>query len=89
MKTLYEKRNKTFTNIYLFIWGIFMFLIIIDLLQITNIYTINVYYSLADMISKMMMCIIINDYNEMQLTQLNKMDLQSVQFVSYMIKNIN
>jgi class 3 adenylate cyclase len=88
MKTLYEKRNKTFTNIYLFIWSIFMFLNIIDLLQITNVYNINVYYSLADMISKMMMCIIVNDYNEMQLTQLNNMDLQSVQFVSYMIKNI-
>ena len=88
MKTLYEKRNKTFTNIYLFIWSIFMFLNIIDLLQITNVYNINIYYSLTDMISKMITCIIVNDYNERQLTQLNNMDLQSLQFVSYMIKNI-
>ena len=88
MKTLYVKRNKTFTNVYLFIWSIFMFLNIIDLLKITNVYNINLYYSLADMISKMMACIIVNDYNERQLLQLNKMDLQSVQFVSYMIKNI-
>jgi class 3 adenylate cyclase len=88
MKTLYAKRNKTFTNVYLFIWSIFMLLNIIDLLQITNVYNINLYYSLADMISKMMACIIVNDYNERQLSQLNNMDLQSVQFVSYMIKNI-
>jgi class 3 adenylate cyclase len=36
----------------------------------------------------MMTCIIVNDYNEKELTQLNNMDLQSVQFVSYIIKNI-
>jgi class 3 adenylate cyclase len=88
MKTLYAKRNITFTNVYLFIWSIFMFLNIIDLFQITNGYNINLYYSYADMISKMMTCIIVNDYNEKELTQLNNMDLQSVQFVSYMIKNI-
>ena len=88
MKTLYTKRNITFTNVYLFIWSIFMFLNIIDLFQITNEYNINLYYSYADTISKMMTCIIVNDYNEKELTQLNNMDLQSVQFVSYMIKNI-
>jgi class 3 adenylate cyclase len=65
-----------------------MLLNIIDLLQITNVYNINLYYSFADMISKMMACIIVNDYNERQLTQLKNIDLQSVQFISYMIKNI-
>jgi hypothetical protein len=30
----------------------------------------------------------VNDYNEKELSQLNKMDLQSVQFVSYMITHI-
>jgi len=88
MKTLYAKRNITFTNVYLFIWSIFMLLNVIDLFQITNGYNINLYYSYADMISKMMTCIIVNDYNEKELTQLNNMDLQSLQFVSYMIKNI-
>jgi hypothetical protein len=78
MKTLYTKRNITFTNVYLFIWSIFMFLNIIDLFQITNGYNINLYYSYADMISKMMTCIIVNDYNEKELTQLNNMDLQSL-----------
>ena len=63
MKTLYAKRNITFTNVYLFIWSIFMFMNIIDLFQITNGYNINLYYSYADMISKMMTCIIVNDYN--------------------------
>jgi class 3 adenylate cyclase len=34
------------------------------------------------------MCTIINDYNEKKKAQINNMDLQSVQFVSYMIKTI-
>jgi hypothetical protein len=66
-----------------------MTLNIVDLVQITNVYNINLYYSFADMISKMMTCIIVNDYNEKEITQVNNMDLQSVQFVSYMIKQIN
>jgi class 3 adenylate cyclase len=40
------------------------------------------------MISKMMSCIVVNDYNEKELSQLNNMDLQSVQFVSSMVKYI-
>ena len=88
IKTLYIKRNLTFTNIYLFIWTIFMFLNLIDTFQIIDNYSINIYYSYADMISKMMTSIIVNDYNEKELTQINSMDLQSVQFISYMIKHI-
>ena len=88
IKTLHIKRNLTFTNIYLFIWSIFMFLNLADIFGLRDIYYINLYYSYADMISKMMTSIIVNDYNEKELIQINNMDLQSVQFVSYMIKNI-
>ncbi len=89
IKTLYTKRNLIFTNIFLFIWFIFICLNIIELFQMTDKYTINIYYSYADMISKMMTSIIVNDYNEKELAQLKGMDLQSVQFVSYMIQSIN
>ena len=88
IKTLYIKRNLTFTNIYLFIWTIFMCLNLIDTFQIIDNYSINIYYSYADMISKMMTSIIVNDYNEKELTQINSMDIQSIQFISYMIKHI-
>jgi class 3 adenylate cyclase len=40
------------------------------------------------MICKIITNIIVNDYNENELTQVNNMDLQSLQFVSYIIKNI-
>ena len=88
IKNLYSKQGFTFTNVYLFIWSIFMCLNLIDMFKLTDKYTLNVYYSYADMIGKMISNIIVNDYNEKELTQVNNMDLQSVQFVSYMIKNI-
>ena len=88
IQCLYAKRNRTFTNIILFIWMIFMCINIVEILQLTTIYNINLFYAFADLISKMMTTIIVSDYNERELVQINNMDLQSVQFVSYMIKNI-
>jgi class 3 adenylate cyclase len=89
MKTFYENRNLMFTNIYLIIWGIFMSLTIIDIFHLTDVYTVNLYYSFADMISKLTTCIMIDEYIEKEVIQLNNIDLQSVQFISYMITHIN
>ena len=89
IRNLVSKRDLLFTNIYLFIWFVFMALNLIDIFQVVDQYTVNLYYSYADIISKLMTSIIVNDFNERELKQMNNMDLQSVQFVSYMIKNIN
>jgi len=89
MKTFYEKRHLMFTNIYLIIWGIFMSLTIIDIFNLTDVYTINLYYSFADMISKLSTCIMIDECIEKEIIQLNNIDLQSVQFISYVITHIN
>lgn len=88
IKSLILNRTLTFTNIYLFIWSIFICLNIIDTFEIMNKFNINLYYSFADMISKMIVCIIVDDYNEAKIAQLDNMDLQSIQFLSYMIKYI-
>jgi class 3 adenylate cyclase len=88
IRTLYLKRNMLFTNMYLFIWTIFICITIIDMLQIISIYNVNMFFLLADIISKITINIIINEYNEREVMQVNNMDLQSIQFVSYMIKNI-
>lgn len=89
MKTLISKQDFRFTNIYLFIWSIFMILNIVELFNLTNIYNINLYYLFADTISKMMTCIIMNDYYEEDLLQLTNIDLQSIQFMTNIIKTIN
>lgn len=89
MKTFYENRNLMFTNIYLIIWGIFMLLTIIDIFQLTDVYNVNIYYSFADMISKLTTCMMIDECIEKEVVQLNNIDLQSVQFISYMITHLN
>jgi len=65
-----------------------MFINIIDIFKIQDRYIINLYYSFADTISKIMTSIIVNDYNEREIMQTNTMDLQTVQFISYIIKHI-
>jgi len=89
MKTLYEKRNLMFTNIYLCIWSMFALLNTIELFQLTDIYTINLYYLFADMISKLTVCIMIDDCIARDKAEMIDIDLQSVQFISYIIKHIN
>ncbi len=89
IKTLYNKKNLMFTNIYLFIWTLFISLGFVDIFNLVNKYDLNLYYSYADLICKMMPNIIVNDYNKKELTEKNNLDLQSVQFISYMIKNIS
>lgn len=89
MGSLYRNRALTFTNIFLLIWCVFICINLIDTFQLADVYTINMYYSYADMMSKLMSSIIINDYNEHQSSQNHNMDLQSVQFVSYLVQSIN
>lgn len=88
IKTLYNKKNLMFTNIYLFIWTLFICLGFVDIFNLINKYDLNLYYSYADLICKMMSNIIVNDFNKKELTEKNNLDLQSVQFMSFMIKNI-
>ena len=89
MKTLYEKRNIMFTNIYLCIWSIFALLNAIELFQLTDIYTINLYYLFADVIGKMTASVILDDYIAKDNAEITNIDLQSVQFISYMITHLN
>jgi hypothetical protein len=44
IKTLVSKRDLLFTNVYLFIWTVFMCLNIIDIFQFTDQYSVNLYY---------------------------------------------
>ena len=89
MKTLYERRNQVFTNIYLCIWSTFALLNTIELFQLTDIYTINLYYLFADTISKLTASVMIDDYIARDKAEITNVDLQSVHFISYMITHMN
>jgi hypothetical protein len=56
---LNNKKQYQFTNIFLIIWSLFIGISIIEIVGITTIYNINIYYNLADMIGKLISSIII------------------------------
>ena len=88
VKNLYNKHDLLFTNIYINIWSVFIFLNILDIFEILNKYNLNLYYTFADMISKITINIVINDYIEKEFVIKNNIDLQTIQFISYILKSV-
>ena len=88
MKNLFKKKNALFTNVYFFIWCIFVGINMVELTNIIDKYTINLFYIYADVIGKMTTNIIVHDYNEREINMRNNMDLQSINFITYMLHNI-
>jgi class 3 adenylate cyclase len=89
MKKLYLNRNKIFGNLYLYIWCLFIIINIIEISKLTNTDIINIYYSYADFFSKIITNIVINDYYIEINKTFENIDLQSIDFIGLIIKNIN
>ena len=89
IKTLYKYKHLPFTNMYIFIWSIFMILNIIDVSGIVNPIYMHALYIITDTLSKFICNVVISNYNEQVDFVRKRMDLQSVTFVSYIIKYIN
>ena len=88
IRTLCNYRHLQFTNLFILIWSMFIF---INLLEITNVYNstlINSLYNLADTLSKFTFSVVIANHNEQEIVLKTDMDIQSVNFVSYMVKCI-
>lgn len=88
MRTLYMKRDNMFTNIYILIWLLFAGVNCIEILQLRNVYDINVYYVCIDILGKMLTNILINDYYEREQIMKEKMDIQCIQFNSQLLDSI-
>ena len=88
MKHLYNSRKNRFANIFILIWGLFCALHTIELFNIIDKNAIHYYYLCLDMIGKVTISIIINDYNEREVAIKDIVDLQTLNFISYMVKNI-
>jgi class 3 adenylate cyclase len=88
MNTLYKFKNLPFTNLFMFIWSIFMIINILDLINICDKNYIHFFYNLSDTLCKFICNVVISNYNEQEIFHKENMDLQSVNFVSYIIKSI-
>ena len=88
LKSLYKYKQKSFTNLYILIWIIFIIINIFDILQIFNPIYIHSLYNIADTLCKFICNIIVSNYNEQEIIIRENMDLQSVNFIFHMIKSI-
>ena len=89
LRRLYQHNQKPFTNLYIQIWLTFILINILDITQLCSPIFIHGLYNIADTLSKFICNIIISDYNEQKIIMCENMDLQSVQFISCVIKHIN
>ena len=88
IKKLYSLSYKKFTNIFLFIWSVFITLHIIDIMKIINVYKLNTIYLLAYVFLKVTTTFIMYDNKEQQYIIKNNIDLQCINLISYIITKI-
>ena len=88
LKTLYKYNQLPFTNLFILIWIIFMLINILEIIQLCNPIIIYAFYNIADTVCKFVCMAVISNYNEHEIIIRENMDLQSIFFVSHMIKSI-
>lgn len=88
LKSLRKYNGLPFTNLYVLIWTIFMLINVLDITQLCNPEMIHAFYNLADTLCKFICNVVISNYNEQETIVRKNMDLQSVKFISHMLKNI-
>ena len=88
LKTLYKYNQLPFTNLFILIWMIFMLINILEIIQLCNPIIIHAFYNIADTLCNFICNVVISNYNEQEIIVRENMDLQSINFVSHMIKSI-
>jgi hypothetical protein len=88
LKTLYKYNQLPFTNLFILIWIIFMLINILEITQLCKPELIHAFYNIADTLCKFICNVVISNYNEQEIIVRENMDLQSINFVSHMIKSI-
>jgi len=88
IKALYKYRNMPFTNLYIIMWSTFILINAFDFLGIFIPSLTSSFYNIADTLCKFICNIVISNYTEQEQIIRDNMDLQSVNFVSTVIKHI-
>jgi len=88
INSLKKYKHMHFTNLFILIWGIFMCINAIDIARIFDPNIIHAFYNLADTLFKFIFNFVISSYNEQEMIVRENMDLQSVNFISHVIKSI-
>lgn len=89
LKTLHKHKRLPFTNLFILIWIVFILINTFEITYLCNPDVIHSFYNLGDTLCKFICNVVISNYNEQELIVRDNMDLQSVEFVSHVIKSIN
>jgi len=85
---LFNLKQQRYTTFILFIWILFTFINVIELTNIFNIYDVQLFYLLSDMIAKLTTILIVNDYEEQTYYIKSNIDLQSINLITAIKKSI-
>jgi class 3 adenylate cyclase len=88
MKQLVRLHSTKYTKIFLSIWAMFVILHFMEITEIVNTYKLNIIYLTADMIGKVTTTIIMYDNKEQDYILQDSIDLQCINFISYMLNKI-
>ena len=86
---LFFFKHKRYTTFILFIWILFSFINILELTNLFNTHDIQMCYLLSDMIAKLTTILIVNDYEEQTYYIKSNVDLQTINLLTHLKKNIN
>lgn len=85
---LFELKHKRYTHFVIFIWCLFSFMNIIELMNIFTIQDIQIFYLLSDMIAKFTIMLVVNDYEEQTYHIRNNVDLQGISLLTSIKKTL-
>jgi len=85
---LIELKYQKYTQFIIFIWSLFSFMTIIELTNLFNIHDIQICYLLSDMIAKLTIMLIVNDYEEQTYQIKTNVDLQSITLLTIIKKSM-
>lgn len=88
MKKLISLDKARFTKLFYSIWAMFILLHMIEVTNLINIYTLNTLYLTADMIGKITTTFVMHDNKEYQYILSKNIDLQCINFISYILQKI-
>jgi len=88
LQSLHKQKHMPFTHLYILIVFIFMALAAIDMTNLLDPVYLNAAYNLSDTVCKLICNIVISDYNDQEMSVRENMDLQSVNFISHVVKTI-
>jgi class 3 adenylate cyclase len=85
---LLDFKHQRYTTFIAFIWCLFSFISILELVNIFNVDDIQMCYLISDMIAKLTTILIVNDYEEQTYFIKSNVDLQSINLITAIKKSI-